>query len=58
MFLSKPCRSDGALEVDVSAAGMSALAEIESSAAVDEMNPPDQEALGMILLSMKVTRLA
>ena len=55
---SEPYCSKGVVEVDVSAPGMSVLAGKESSAAVDEMIPPDQEALGMILLLMKVMRPA
>jgi len=55
---SKPYCSNGVVEVDVSAPGTSVLAVEESSAAVDEMIPPDQEALGKILLLMKVLRPA
>lgn len=51
---SKPYCSDSVVEVD----GTSVLAEKETSAAVDEMIPPDQEALGKILVLMKVLRLA
>lgn len=55
---SKPYYSNGVVEDVVSAPGMSVLAGKESSAAVGEMIPPDQEALGMILLLMKVMRPA
>lgn len=58
MSSSKPYCSNGVVEVDVSAPGMAVLAGKESSAAADEMIPPDQEALGMILLLTKVLRLA
>lgn len=54
----KPYCSNGVVEVDVSAPGMSLLVEEEYSAADDEMIPPDQEALGKILLLMKVLRPA
>ena len=55
---SKPYRSNGVVEVDVSAPEMSVLAGKESSAAADEKIPPDQEAPGIILLLMRVLRLA
>jgi len=55
---SKPYCSNGVVEVDVSAPGTSVLAEEGSSAANDETIPPDHEALGKILLLMKVLRPA
>lgn len=55
---SKPYCSNGVVEADVSAPGTAVLAEEESSAADDEMIPPDQEALGKIVLLMKVLRPA
>lgn len=55
---SNPYRSTGVIEVDVSTPGTSVLAGRESSAAADEMIPPDQEALGMSLVLMKVLRPA
>lgn len=58
MSSSKPYRSNSVVEVDVPAPGISVLAEEESSAAADEMIPPDQEALGTILLLMKLLRPA
>lgn len=51
-------RSDDIVRFDVSASAVSVLAEEESSAAVDEKIPPDQEALGMIFLFIKVMRHA
>lgn len=55
---SKPYRSKGVVEFDVSAPGMSVLLEKDNRAAVDEMIPSDHEALGLILVLMKLTRPA
>lgn len=46
------------MDVDVSAPGTSVLAEGERKAADEEMIPPDQEAVGTILVLMKVLRPA
>lgn len=51
---SKPWCSNGAVEVGVSASGISVLTEEESSAADDKMIPPDQEVLGKISMMINL----
>jgi hypothetical protein len=46
------------VDVEVSAPEMSVLVDEDNSAAADEMTPPDQDALGMMLLLMNVLRPA
>ena len=46
------------MDVEISVPGMSVLADEEKRDAADERRPPDQEALGITLLLMKMFRSA
>ena len=46
------------MDVEISVPGMSVLADEEKRDAADESRPPDQEALGITLLLMKMLRSA
>lgn len=56
---SKPYCSNGVVDVEISAPGTSVVLVKEENSSADAVSiPPDQEALGMMLLLTKVLKVA